>query len=155
MNSWGSTVSTSSICSRTLSTGGGGGDYLAKSCSMIMKGLLVGMPWKKVLVPAAQIQSCPLQISTVRVSTGTRIIYERRFLLQMKNSPLAKTPPATLATIPDIINEDVTIDLPQKIQPVQQKRIEVCSKDNQCKCVLPKCFGIVTDSCTNEVSIKV
>jgi hypothetical protein len=64
---------------------------------------------------------------------GTRIIYERRFLLQMRNSPLAKTPPATLATIPDIINEDVTINLPQKIQPVEPVIREVCSKDNQCE----------------------
>ena len=38
--------------------------------------------------------------------TGTRIIYDRKFLLLMRNSPLSKTPPAKLATIPDIINED-------------------------------------------------
>lgn len=63
---------------------------------------------------------------------GTRIIYERSFLLQMRNSPLAKTPPATLATIPDIINEDVAIELPQKIKPVEPKRREICSKDNPC-----------------------
>lgn len=66
---------------------------------------------------------------------GTRIIYERRFLLQMRNSPLAKTPPVSLATIPDIINEDVTIDLPQKIKPVEPKRREICSKGNPCKYV--------------------
>ena len=39
--------------------------------------------------------------------TGTRIIYDRRFLLQMRNSPLSKSPPPKLATIPDILNEDI------------------------------------------------
>ncbi len=41
--------------------------------------------------------------------TGTRIIYDRHFLLQMKNSPLSRTPPVKLATIPDIIDEGVII----------------------------------------------
>ncbi len=41
-----------------------------------------------------------------RFPPGTRIIYDRRFLLHMRNSPLAKTPPAKLASIPDILNED-------------------------------------------------
>lgn len=62
---------------------------------------------------------------------GTRIIYERRFLLQMKNSPLAKTPPVSLATIPDIINEDVAMEIPEKIKTVEPKMRNICSKDNQ------------------------
>ncbi|XP_070545504.1 eukaryotic translation initiation factor 4E-binding protein 1-like isoform X1 [Ptychodera flava] len=33
---------------------------------------------------------------------GTRIIYERNFLMQMRNSPLAKTPPKNLPTIPGV-----------------------------------------------------
>ena len=45
---------------------------------------------------------------------GTRIIYDRKFLLLMRNSPLAKTPPAKLATIPDIINEDIGGSPPEK-----------------------------------------
>ena len=45
---------------------------------------------------------------------GTRIIYDRKFLLQMRNSPLTKTPPAKLAAIPDIINEDTCGSPPLK-----------------------------------------
>lgn len=36
---------------------------------------------------------------------GTRIVYDRSFLLRMRNSPLTKTPPAKLSSIPDIIHE--------------------------------------------------
>ncbi|XP_076067027.1 eukaryotic translation initiation factor 4E binding protein thor [Oratosquilla oratoria] len=39
---------------------------------------------------------------------GTRIIYERNFLLQMRNSPLAKTPPKNLPVIPGITTKDET-----------------------------------------------
>ena len=45
---------------------------------------------------------------------GTRIIYDRRFLLQMRNSPLSKSPPAKLATIPDILNENIAGSPPLK-----------------------------------------
>ena len=33
---------------------------------------------------------------------GTRIVYERAFLMQMRQSPLAKTPPANLPLIPGV-----------------------------------------------------
>lgn len=33
---------------------------------------------------------------------GTRIIYDRNFLMQMRNSPVAKTPPKNLPNIPGI-----------------------------------------------------
>lgn len=33
---------------------------------------------------------------------GTRIIYERQFLMQCRNSPLAKSPPANLPKIPGV-----------------------------------------------------
>ena len=33
---------------------------------------------------------------------GTRIIYERAFLMKMRHSPLAKTPPANLPVIPGV-----------------------------------------------------
>ena len=33
---------------------------------------------------------------------GTRIVYERAFLMQMRQSPLAKTPPANLPVIPGV-----------------------------------------------------
>lgn len=41
--------------------------------------------------------------------TGTRIIYDRKFLLEMRNSPYTKTPPSRLAIIPDILNEEPAI----------------------------------------------
>ncbi|XP_054710694.1 eukaryotic translation initiation factor 4E-binding protein 1-like [Uloborus diversus] len=33
---------------------------------------------------------------------GTRIIYDRSFLMQMRNSPIARTPPKNLPNIPGI-----------------------------------------------------
>ncbi|KFM79635.1 Eukaryotic translation initiation factor 4E-binding protein 1, partial [Stegodyphus mimosarum] len=33
---------------------------------------------------------------------GTRIIYDRAFLMQMRNSPIARTPPKNLPNIPGI-----------------------------------------------------
>jgi len=33
---------------------------------------------------------------------GTRIVYERNFLMQCRNSPLAKSPPANMLDIPGI-----------------------------------------------------
>jgi len=33
---------------------------------------------------------------------GTRIVYERNFLMQMRQSPLANTPPANLPVIPGV-----------------------------------------------------
>jgi len=37
---------------------------------------------------------------------GTRIIYERKFLMQCRQSPLAKTPPANLPHIPGVTTKD-------------------------------------------------
>ncbi|OBS68764.1 hypothetical protein A6R68_02701, partial [Neotoma lepida] len=34
--------------------------------------------------------------------TGTRIIYDRKFLMECRNSPVAKTPPKDLPTIPGV-----------------------------------------------------
>lgn len=39
---------------------------------------------------------------TFSLFLGTRIIYERAFLMKMRNSPLAKTPPANLPVIPGV-----------------------------------------------------
>jgi len=35
-------------------------------------------------------------------SSGTRIIYERKFLLELRNSPLSRTPPRNLPLIPGV-----------------------------------------------------
>uniref|UniRef100_A0A672H4E1 Uncharacterized protein n=1 Tax=Salarias fasciatus TaxID=181472 RepID=A0A672H4E1_SALFA len=39
--------------------------------------------------------------------TGTRIIYDRRFLLERRNSPIAQTPPAHLPVIPGVTSQHV------------------------------------------------
>ena len=44
--------------------------------------------------------------STVDHFLGTRIIYERKFLLDMRNSPLSKTPTKQLPVIPGITLDD-------------------------------------------------
>lgn len=77
---------------------------------------------------------------------GTRIVYERAFLMQMRQSPLAKTPPANLPVIPgvtvpastspnkncstspkkhndsgsEIISRTSSIDVPVKLQTVTE-----------------------------------
>jgi len=46
--------------------------------------------------------------------SGTRIIYERKFLLELRNSPLSRTPPQNLPLIPG-----VTCD--EKVKPASPK----------------------------------
>ena len=47
---------------------------------------------------------------------GTRIIYDRKFLLDMRNSPYTKTPPSRLAIIPDILNEEPCASSPPPVR---------------------------------------
>ena len=42
------------------------------------------------------------QIVFSLINTGTRIIYDRKFLLDCRNSPLARTPPCCLPQIPGV-----------------------------------------------------
>uniref|UniRef100_A0A8C4UN01 Eukaryotic translation initiation factor 4E binding protein 1 n=1 Tax=Falco tinnunculus TaxID=100819 RepID=A0A8C4UN01_FALTI len=39
--------------------------------------------------------------------TGTRIIYDRKFLMECRNSPVAKTPPSDLPDIPGVTSPNV------------------------------------------------
>ena len=81
--------------------------------------------------------------------SGTRIVYERAFLMQMRQSPLAKTPPANLPVIPgvtcpastspnkncstspkkhndsgsDVISRTSSMDVPTKLQTVTGKKL--------------------------------
>ncbi|KAK1164546.1 eukaryotic translation initiation factor 4E-binding protein 2-like [Acipenser oxyrinchus oxyrinchus] len=41
---------------------------------------------------------------------GTRIIYDRKFLLDRRNSPLAQTPPAHLPVIPGVTSPKTSIE---------------------------------------------
>lgn len=38
---------------------------------------------------------------------GTRIIYDRKFLLDRRNSPIAQTPPAHLPVIPGVTSRNI------------------------------------------------
>lgn len=38
---------------------------------------------------------------------GTRIIYDRKFLLDRRNSPIAQTPPAHLPVIPGVTSQNI------------------------------------------------
>lgn len=40
-------------------------------------------------------------------AAGTRIIYDRKFLLDRRNSPIAQTPPARLPVIPGVTSQNV------------------------------------------------
>jgi len=48
---------------------------------------------------------------------GTKIIYERAFLMEMRNSPMARTPPKNLPKIPG-----VTVDLDKRPSPTKQTK---------------------------------
>lgn len=60
---------------------------------------------------------------------GTKIFYDRHFLLKCRNSPLTKSPPANMAKIPGITTPGV-IDIPKEngtqgaIQDENQKKRE-------------------------------
>jgi hypothetical protein len=43
------------------------------------------------------------------VSTGTRIVYERAFLMQLRNSPVARTPPKNYPNFPTSLMKGVDI----------------------------------------------
>ena len=56
------------------------------------------------------------QVMNMYIHVGTRIIYDRKFLLDMRNSPYTKTPPSRLAIIPDILNEEPSVRSPPKVR---------------------------------------
>ncbi|XP_077310557.1 eukaryotic translation initiation factor 4E-binding protein 2 [Lithobates pipiens] len=44
---------------------------------------------------------------------GTRIIYDRKFLLDRRNSPLAQTPPRRLPDIPGVTSPNIAVEPPK------------------------------------------
>ena len=48
------------------------------------------------------IHSIYMNISYPPLPSGTRIIYDRKFLLECRSSPLARTPPCSLPNIPGV-----------------------------------------------------
>jgi len=68
------------------------------------------IPTRRIVV--ANEEDMPSDYSTTPGGTifgttpgGTKIVYERAFLVQMRNSPLAKTPPKNLPAIPGVTSE--------------------------------------------------
>lgn len=62
---------------------------------------------------------------------GTRIIYERKFLMQCRASPLAKTPPANLPNIPGITSKDTEVAPPREngTIPEEPEKTDVNDED--------------------------
>uniref|UniRef100_T1JNQ5 Uncharacterized protein n=1 Tax=Strigamia maritima TaxID=126957 RepID=T1JNQ5_STRMM len=72
------------------------------------------IPSRRVIInDASQLPAdyCTTPGGTIFSTTpgGTRIIYDRAFLLQMRNSPMAKTPPKNLPNIPGVTCKAVTV----------------------------------------------
>jgi len=64
---------------------------------------------------------------------GTRIIYERKFLMQCRASPLSKTPPANLPNIPGITTKDTDAAPPREngTIPEEPEKTDVDVDDDQ------------------------
>ncbi|KAL4240309.1 Eukaryotic translation initiation factor 4E binding protein (EIF4EBP) [Mactra antiquata] len=62
---------------------------------------------------------------------GTRIFYDRAFLMQCRNSPLAKTPPANMANIPGVTSPG-EIDVPKEngVQPPKGDKVDKPIEEN-------------------------
>ncbi|KAK2116839.1 Eukaryotic translation initiation factor 4E-binding protein 3 [Saguinus oedipus] len=54
--------------------------------------------------------------------TGTRIIYDRKFLLECKNSPIARTPPCCLPQIPEVTTPPTAP--PSKLEELKEQETE-------------------------------
>nr|XP_025970003.1 eukaryotic translation initiation factor 4E-binding protein 1 [Dromaius novaehollandiae] len=50
---------------------------------------------------------CGFDAMSYLLSVGTRIIYDRKFLMECRNSPVAKTPPSDLPDIPGVTSPNV------------------------------------------------
>uniref|UniRef100_A0A8C7ZRV5 Uncharacterized protein n=1 Tax=Oryzias sinensis TaxID=183150 RepID=A0A8C7ZRV5_9TELE len=48
-----------------------------------------------------------VSFTQIYLSLGTRIIYDRKFLLDRRNSPIAQTPPAHLPVIPGVTSQNI------------------------------------------------
>ena len=53
--------------------------------------------------------------------SGTRIIYDRNFLMQCRNSPLTKSPPANLPKIPGVTSPTSDQDTKENGHDVSRK----------------------------------
>ncbi|KAG8238614.1 hypothetical protein J437_LFUL017741 [Ladona fulva] len=89
------------------------------------------IPQRKVVINDPS--QLPMDYSTTPDGTlysttpgGTRIVYERSFLLHLRNSPLARTPPKNLPNIPEILlssslAKENGSDTPNPVKEKEQK----------------------------------
>lgn len=81
-------------------------------------------PWPlKDLCLGSQIALYPSSCLLPYPLTGTRIIYDRKFLLECKNSPTARTPPCCLPQIPGV-TAPPTAPPPKLEELTEQKETE-------------------------------
>merc|ERR1719150_358131 len=94
----------------------------------------VGIPTRRVVINNES--DMPTSYGTTPGGTmfahtpgGTRIVYERAFLIQMRESPLAKSPPANLPLIPGVTvpsqsspDSKSSSNHEQKLQTVKRSR---------------------------------
>jgi len=79
----------------------------------------VGIPTRRVVINnesdmPADYGTTPGGTMFAHTPGGTRIVYERAFLIQMRQSPLAKSPPANLPEIPGVTVPATTSGSPPK-----------------------------------------
>lgn len=67
-------------------------------------------------------------ISTSSLSAGTRIIYERAFLMNLKNSPLGRTPPKDCLP-PGIAKNSPPMSTVLSVPPKQVTAVKAAAKD--------------------------
>uniref|UniRef100_A0A8C8A957 Eukaryotic translation initiation factor 4E binding protein 1 n=1 Tax=Otus sunia TaxID=257818 RepID=A0A8C8A957_9STRI len=70
-------------------------------CPLAGRGLIRGGGWQP---PLGEGKSC---FPCSCLPPGTRIIYDRKFLMECRNSPVAKTPPSDLPDIPGVTSPNV------------------------------------------------
>ncbi|XP_049775322.1 uncharacterized protein LOC126162707 isoform X1 [Schistocerca cancellata] len=58
------------------------------------------------------------------VQSRTRIVYDRAFLMQLRNSPLARTPPKNLSSIPSDLIKGANVpkdDIKSEVEPILEE----------------------------------
>lgn len=63
--------------------------------------------------------------------TGTRIIYDRKFLLECKNSPIARTPPCCLPQIPGVTTPAVLRSKLEELKEQKETEEEIPGKESR------------------------